>query len=69
MKKAGSTPAVTINKWLDKKIMTQVETFFFRQKARCQLPKVSKEDILSAMGNGLGKQGWMAESHLRKSKR
>lgn len=54
--KAGSTPAVTINKWLDKKIMTQIETFF-RQKGTLSATQVSKEDILSAIGEWFGQTG------------
>lgn len=54
--KAESIPAVTINKWLDKKIMTQVETFF-RQKGMLSTTQVSKEDVLSAMGEWFGQTG------------
>lgn len=54
--KGASTSAGTTNKWLDKKIMTQVETFF-RQKGMLSATQGTKEDILSAMGGWFGQTG------------
>ncbi|MGG5322094.1 hypothetical protein IGL76_002867 [Enterococcus sp. DIV2381] len=53
--KEASRSAAIINKWLDKKVMTQVESFF-RQKGMLSATQATKEDVLAAMG------GWFSQT-------